>query len=130
MSFKFQKIEYYQGDVTKTDFGDGAFDVIVAFEIIEHVVNDAALIALWVRMLKENGMLIFSSPDQQIFPWSAEDHPFHIRHYSIGDIKRMIKETHVLQLEEHYSQDKKREMYEGQRGRFNIFVVRKKIASQ
>jgi SAM-dependent methyltransferase len=56
---------------------DGCVDIIVSFETIEHVPDDYALIEEFHRVLRPNGQLIVSTPNQ----WPLKDTPFHIREY-------------------------------------------------
>jgi len=52
------------GDLEKIiDFDDGYFDVVVAGEIIEHIVNTDFFIDEIKRVLKPNGVLILSTPN-------------------------------------------------------------------
>jgi ubiquinone/menaquinone biosynthesis C-methylase UbiE len=56
---------------------DGCIDIIVSFETLEHVPDDGALIGEFYRVLRPEGLLIVSTPNQ----WPLADAPFHVREY-------------------------------------------------
>src|SRR2546423_89000 len=43
-------------------FGDGAFDVVCAFEVLEHIPDDDQALAEIARVLRPGGALVFSVP--------------------------------------------------------------------
>ena len=61
-----------------TPLPDSSADVITSFETIEHVPDDAALLMEFHRLLRPDGMLICSTPNQ--WPLSIARH--HVREYS------------------------------------------------
>ena len=46
---------------------DETYDVIVSPEVIEHLENPRAIIREWFRLLRPNGTLIFSTPNNESF---------------------------------------------------------------
>jgi SAM-dependent methyltransferase len=50
------------GEITQLPFDDGAFDLVTAFDVIEHVEDDASVFGELTRVLKPDGCLIFSVP--------------------------------------------------------------------
>lgn len=56
---------------------DESVDVVTSFETIEHVPQDAALVGEFHRVLRPEGVLIISTPNQ----WPLADTPFHVREY-------------------------------------------------
>lgn len=53
-------------------FPDGAFDAVLAFEVVEHVQDDIALLAEIARVSRPGGMLILSTPIHATM-WSPLD---------------------------------------------------------
>ena len=56
---------------------DAGVDVVTSFETIEHVPDDVALLKEFHRVLRPNGVLIISTPNQ----WPLAAAPFHVREY-------------------------------------------------
>jgi len=54
-----QNIEY-----SKMDFKDNSFDVVISFQVIEHISDSMAYINELYRVLKRNGKIIIVTPDR------------------------------------------------------------------
>lgn len=79
------------------EFSNKKFDVIVAFEIIEHVQNREQLMENIVKALEDGGKLLFSVP--HMIP-----NPDHTHLYDEEGIKDFIGQ--YMEIEEFYIQDK------------------------
>jgi ubiquinone/menaquinone biosynthesis C-methylase UbiE len=81
--------EKKMGDITALDYPDGFFDAVVAFDLLEHVEDDAKAVAEIHRVLKPGGRFVFTVPAFN-FMMSAHDRRLgHFRRYnmkSIGDL--------------------------------------------
>lgn len=85
-------VEFIQFDVAQGDIGE-KFDVIVAFDVIEHIENDVAAIGNINKMLSEGGCLILTVP-QHMFLWSNLDEIVkHKRRYSRQDLLVKLREN-------------------------------------
>ena len=74
-------VDFIQFDVTKGVVGD-EFDIIVAFDVIEHIEDDVAAISNINKMLHKGGSFIVTVP-QHMFLWSKLDEIVkHKRRYS------------------------------------------------
>jgi SAM-dependent methyltransferase len=74
------------------------YDLIGAFDVIEHIDNDAAAIASIASRLKPGGTFVMTVPAHQ-WMWSAHDVVnHHKRRYSKRALKRLIEES-PLRLE-------------------------------
>jgi SAM-dependent methyltransferase len=89
-----------RGDATRLPFRDGAFDVIVTSEVLEHIQDDVAALAELHRVLKPGGTFAATVPSW--FPekinWmlSSEYHaPFveggHVRIYSSTELRAKVR---------------------------------------
>lgn len=54
---------YIQADAMELPFDDDAFDVIIATAVIEHVLEPEKMVSECKRVLKQNGICIFTTPD-------------------------------------------------------------------
>jgi 2-polyprenyl-3-methyl-5-hydroxy-6-metoxy-1,4-benzoquinol methylase len=68
---------YLCASADRLPLADGSVDVLTSFETIEHVPDDRALIEEFHRVLRPDGQLIVSTPNQ----WPLADAPFHVREY-------------------------------------------------
>lgn len=85
-------VDFIQFDVTQGDIGE-KFDLIVAFDVIEHIENDVAAITNINRMLHKGGGLIMTVP-QHMFLWSRLDEIVkHKRRYSRRDLVTKLQEN-------------------------------------
>ena len=83
-------VEFIQFDVTQGKI-DQQFHIITAFDVIEHVDNDAAALSNINQMLEDNGVLIISVP-QHMFLWSKLDEIVkHKRRYSRRELVSKLK---------------------------------------
>ena len=71
-------------------FGDGFFDLVGAFEVLEHLQRPEEAIKEVARVLQLNGMFLFSSPVHQRY-WSQWDtFAGHVRRFEIEPLGRML----------------------------------------
>jgi SAM-dependent methyltransferase len=71
------------GDITKTNFEDNSWDVIVCVQVIEHVKNIWDIPQEMRRILKPGGMAIIDTPFM---------YPYHAEPPSFGDYWRLTKD--------------------------------------
>jgi SAM-dependent methyltransferase len=86
------------GDIGTLPFGESAFDLVCAFDVIEHAEDDQRVFRELSRVLKDDGVLVFSVP---LHPdrWTDFDHLVgHARRYEPSDLLAIMSD-HQLQLE-------------------------------
>jgi SAM-dependent methyltransferase len=71
--------EFHQADVVDLPFEDGAFDLVVSFETIEHVPDPAGALAEFRRVLAPDGVLVASTPNAREY---LVDNEFHVREFT------------------------------------------------
>ncbi len=75
------------GDIIHTPFVDNSFDVVVAADILEHIDHDRRVLQEIWRILKPNGMLVFSVPADPHL-WSSHDNVVgHQRRYDRHELE-------------------------------------------
>ena len=88
-----------RGDATKLPFDDGAFDVVITSEVLEHIQDDVAAISEMVRVLKPGGMFAATVPAwlPEKINWMLSDEyhaPIsvggHVRIYSATELKAKL----------------------------------------
>lgn len=97
-TYVFQNLEFKVGSVEKLQFADNSIDVIISFETIEHVESKIQCVFLneIKRVLKKDGILIISSPNQRVATdlawelWKYKN-PYHIKEFYISEFKRFLE---------------------------------------
>lgn len=85
-------VDFIQFDITQGTIGD-EFDVIAAFDVLEHIENDIEAISNISRMLHKQGSLIISVP-QHMLLWSKLDEIVkHKRRYSRWELVTKLQEN-------------------------------------
>ncbi|MBW1679181.1 MAG: class I SAM-dependent methyltransferase [Deltaproteobacteria bacterium] len=66
--------KYSQSLAERLPFGSETFDVVTAFDLIEHLYQPTAGLEEMVRVLKVEGIILFSTPDPLFFDRQEETH--------------------------------------------------------
>jgi SAM-dependent methyltransferase len=99
-----------RGNVYRLPFPDGAFDIVIASEILEHIPDDEAAIAEVVRVLRPGGRLVVTVP--RYWPericWALSDsyHEVeggHVRIYRGSELVRRLRAARVSPVGTHHA---------------------------
>ena len=83
-------VELIQTDAQHLPY-DAEFDVVGAFDVIEHIADDRAAVREMIRAVRPDGGLIFTVP-QHRFLWSPfDDYVRHHRRYSRAEMMRLLE---------------------------------------
>jgi SAM-dependent methyltransferase len=86
-----ENVEFIVGDVLSIPKPNGEFDVVCAFETIEHVADAGRFVAEARRVLKDDGKLCVSTPRADVTN-ARPANPFHEREFSPDDLERLLRE--------------------------------------
>lgn len=89
-----EKIAYLCSTGDSLGLDEKSMDVVVSFETIEHVEDDKKLLEEFSRILKHDGLLICSTPND----WPLECAEFHTRTYDFDSLVDVL-ESHFDVLE-------------------------------
>jgi SAM-dependent methyltransferase len=71
---------FVQGDATSLPFEPASFDLVVAFEILEHVQDSRELVREIARVVHPGGVALISTPDKARYSDARNySNPFHVR---------------------------------------------------
>lgn len=124
--FPASNIDYMLADARTVVFKDESFDAIVSFETIEHVDFSEMLVRQYARWLKPGGVLICSTPNQDVMPFDKLKFRFHVKHYTNSELLALLKQAGLSSVELFAQNDPvKGDVVAGQNGHFTIAVARK-----
>ncbi|SAL13987.1 type 11 methyltransferase [Caballeronia udeis] len=85
-------LEYLQGSATALSFADASFDVVVSFETIEHLSEQAEMLAEIRRVLRDDGVLVISSPNRPVYSEESGEHnEFHVKELDFYEFNALLK---------------------------------------
>lgn len=76
-----------QGSLPKIDFEDDRFDVVIASEVLEHILFHKAFLREIVRVLKPGGQAMIYVPNDCMGP---VDEPSHVRTYNQDSLRTLL----------------------------------------
>lgn len=85
-------IDFQLIDGKKLPFADGEFDVIVSFQVLEHIVDYDVYLNELKRVLTHAGIVVLTTPnsvlrlDPGMKPWN----PFHVREFTHSQLKSLL----------------------------------------
>jgi arylsulfatase A-like enzyme/glycosyltransferase involved in cell wall biosynthesis/ubiquinone/menaquinone biosynthesis C-methylase UbiE len=86
-------LEFIEGSILKIPISESKkFDVIICFEAIEHITEHELLMSEILRLLKDEGLLIISTPNKKIYAEKPHFHnPFHEKELYFNEFKELLK---------------------------------------
>ena len=94
-------LRFLVGDATHTGLEDASADLVVAFEIYEHLENPADLLAEARRLLRPGGLLLVSTPNRAVYSEArGYQNPFHRHEADRQEFARALR-LHFPQVRLH-----------------------------
>ena len=85
-------IRFLQGDGAALPLRDNSIDVVVAFEVIEHLEHWAEMLSEAARVLKADGQLLVSTPNRVYYQASrSEPNPFHVHEFDFPEFEAALE---------------------------------------
>lgn len=82
-------VDFVVGDVLAIPYADDSFDVVCAFETVEHLSDPERFVAEARRVLKPSGVLVASTPQAALADEPPEN-PYHEREFTAADLERLL----------------------------------------
>jgi SAM-dependent methyltransferase len=106
-NYRLPNLSFEEGSVTALPHDEGSFDLVVAFEVIEHLANWSEFLREARRVLAPTGQFIVSTPNKLYYTESRGPegaNPFHVHEFEFKEFGEALKEVfpHVsMFLENH-----------------------------
>jgi O-antigen biosynthesis protein len=85
-------LTFCQGSATALAFADASYDVVVSFETIEHLAEQAQMLSEIRRVLRPDGLLVISSPNRPIYSEESGEHnEFHVKELDFKEFDELLK---------------------------------------
>jgi SAM-dependent methyltransferase len=81
------RARFLPADVRELPFEDASFDLVVCFEVIEHVDGQRRALAEFARVLAPGGILAISSPNRGVYP---QGNPHHVHEYVPEELREEL----------------------------------------
>ena len=94
-AYPLPNISFVPASVTAVPFRDGTFDLITAFEVIEHLDNWRALLSEGRRLLHPHGVFLVSTPNKEYYTdsrGSSGPNPFHTHEFGFEEFRSVLAE--------------------------------------
>lgn len=86
---KFPRSEFIEANIPPlTMFEDEAFDTVVTFQVIEHIVDDVDFVKEISRVLKPGGKAVITTPNIKM---SLTRNPWHVREYNKEEMVALVE---------------------------------------
>ncbi|MCF7809536.1 class I SAM-dependent methyltransferase [bacterium] len=79
-------------DAKSTPFKSEFLDIIISFEVFEHIPNVEQYIKEAYRILRKGGLFIMSTPNVETYPMAGMN-PYHIKEYTVSEVKELTKQA-------------------------------------
>ncbi len=90
--YRREGLTYEVADILDTAFPDRSFDVVVSFEVFEHIADAGRFLAEMKRVLKPGGILALSTPNALTYVADGENgqNRFHVKEYTPGEFESFM----------------------------------------
>ncbi len=89
-----RKAAFACADCTALPFGDASFELVVAFEVIEHLEAWGRFVAEAARLLTPAGAFVVSTPNRDYYQSTrSEPNPFHVHEFDRAEFLAVLSES-------------------------------------
>ncbi len=90
---RYPRIDMRQGNLAQLPLSDSAVDVVVNFQVIEHLWDQGQFIAECLRVLRPGGALLISTPNRVTFSPGRDTpvNPFHTRELNAVELTELLE---------------------------------------
>ena len=87
-------LEFQIGSVTELPEFNKKFDVIICFEVIEHIEEHTKLLKSIKNLLNPSGILLISTPNTDVYSKNkSSKNPHHVKELSLDELNKLFKKN-------------------------------------
>ncbi len=88
----YPRVEVLHGNLTQLPLADGSVDVVVNFQVIEHLWDQPRFVSECARVLRPSGLLMVSTPNRITFSPGRDTpvNPFHTRELNADELTQLL----------------------------------------
>jgi len=90
--FRRPNLHFLQMDCSRLGFRTAFFDLVCAFEMIEHIADYCGVLWEVHRVLRSGGMLVLSTPNRRPEDPVPPANPYHVREFSPEELAGLLRE--------------------------------------
>jgi SAM-dependent methyltransferase len=89
---RYPLVDMRHGNLAELPLEDGAIDVVVNFQVIEHLWDQGQFVAECLRVLRPGGVLLMSTPNRITFSPGRDTpiNPFHTRELNAAELTELL----------------------------------------
>src|ERR1700751_3575196 len=89
---RYPRVEVLHGNLAELPLADASVDVVVNFQVIEHLWDQAQFVAECARVLRPSGILMVSTPNRITFSPGRDTpiNPFHTRELNADELTELL----------------------------------------
>ena len=89
---RYPRVEVLQGNLASLPLPDASVDVVVNFQVIEHLWDQSQFVAECRRVLRPGGLLLMSTPNRITFTPGSDTpvNPFHTRELNAAELTELL----------------------------------------
>jgi ubiquinone/menaquinone biosynthesis C-methylase UbiE len=97
-SYRSYNLDFVCADALNLPFVEHAFDTVIGFEIIEHVDNYRLFLNECTRLMKENNLLLLSTPNKLVTSkyWKTPLNPAHVKEFTPNELYKILATDFVV----------------------------------
>lgn len=92
--YRIPTLSFHVASAEHVPEAEGSFDLVVSFEVIEHLEDSEALVREARRLISNNGQFVVSTPNRDYYAESRSEsgpNPFHTREFSLDEFRELLK---------------------------------------
>jgi SAM-dependent methyltransferase len=89
---RYPRVEVMHGNLAELPLADASVDVVVNFQVIEHLWDQTQFVTECARVLRPSGLLMVSTPNRITFSPGRDTpiNPFHTRELNADELSRLL----------------------------------------